>query len=153
MRGRPMLLSMCLSMSAWAGVDIAFVQPERYTDAGFGAVETQRTTAEIAGHLEKLGKRYLQPEQNLRIEVLDIDLAGRVRAGSPGDLRVMRGGADWPRIRLRYTLESPGQAPRSGEEAISDQDYLRKLPASSESLAHEKRMLDEWFRDRFKRSR
>jgi hypothetical protein len=144
-----LLLAMCLALPAQAAVEVNFVHPERYTDAGFGAVETQRTCTEIAQHLDRLGQRYLGAGQDLRIEVLDIDLAGRPHIGV-GDFRVMRSsGADWPRMRVRYVLEAAGAAPVRGEELIVDQDYLRWPLRTPESLGYEKRMLNEWFRLRF----
>ena len=153
MRAGLAFLSMCLALSAQADVSVSFLKPEGYTDAGGNAVDVKRVTDELSRYLEKLGSRYLKPEQNLTIEVLDIDLAGRVSTRTSTDLRVMRGGADWPRMRMRYALETPGQAPRSGEEILSDHDYMRVPNRETDALAHEKRMLDDWFRARFRSAR
>ena len=65
-------------------------------------------------------------------------------------MRIQRGGADWPRIRLRYTLERDGRKEPSREEVVSDMNYQwRPLPSSAEALGYEKRMLEQWFRSRF----
>ena len=114
------------------------------------ASQAQGTRGEIARHLESLGTRYLKPGQELRIEVLDINLGGRVRYNASPDVRVMRAG-DWPQVRLRYELDSPGEATRKGEEVVSDPEYLRGPQNNLDALAREKRMLDEWFRARFVR--
>lgn len=139
--------------AATAAVMVSFPEAERYTDAG-NHWDANRTVDELKRHLEQLGERYLSPSQTLKIEVLDIDLAGRTRYFTRrgfSEIRVLNGGADWPSIRLRYTLESGGKISDAREETVADMAYLSK-PApgtSSESLYYEKRMLDDWFRQRF----
>ena len=67
-------------------------------------------------------------------------------------MRILRNGADWPRITVRYTLQRHGQTLRQGEETIADMDYLhRGVLQPNEPLVHEKRMLEAWFRLRFGR--
>jgi hypothetical protein len=142
---------MLFALPAGADVSVSFLDVSRYTDAGRDPIDAERNTAELGKHLEALGHRYLRPDQTLRIEVLDVDLAGRthLRGGSASDIRVLTGGADWPRMKVRYTLETRGEAPRSAEEDLSDMSYLQNPQRSGESLAYEKRMLDDWFRARF----
>jgi hypothetical protein len=150
---RTLILSSLLlfSLPAAAGVSVAFLDSSRFTDAGTDPAEVARNTAEIAKHLEGLGDKYLKPDQTLTIEVLDIDLAGRSRMhrGSVNDIRVLNGGADWPRIKLKYTLQAKGEPPRSAEENLSDMNYMMNPDRTGASLAYEKRMLDQWFRARF----
>jgi hypothetical protein len=64
------------------------------------------------------------------------------------DLRVLRGGADWPMIQLRYSVEAAGKPLKQGEAKISDQNYLNHMNRypSSEPLRYEKAMLDDWFK-------
>jgi hypothetical protein len=140
-----------LSVPALADVRVSFLDASRYTDAGEAPGEAERNTAELGKHLEALGRRYLKPDQTLTIEVLDIDLAGRthVHAGRPNDVRVMTGTADWPRIKLKYTLETKGEGPRSAEESVFDMGYLQNPDRTGQALAYEKRMLGDWFRKRF----
>jgi hypothetical protein len=66
------------------------------------------------------------------------------------DTRVLRGRADWPSIQLRYTLREGDKVLKSGEDRLTDMNYLmHSLRASHDSpLPYEKRMLDHWFRDR-----
>lgn len=148
----PALLGI-VSSTTFAAVTVTFVGAESYSDARqrFGPEET---VDEIKRHLESLGARYLSPSQNLAIEIRDIDLAGRNRLffrGAIDEIRVMNGRADWPSMKLRYTLEADGKTSPSVEETIADMDYLHgpKLGDSRERLYYEKRMLDNWLRQRF----
>jgi hypothetical protein len=139
-------------LSSLAALTVSFNDPGRYADAGEGAVERQRVTQDIERHLQGLAQRYLPPEQALEIEVLDIDLAGRTRflRHSASDVRVLDGGADWPAIKLRYSLRAGTRVLKSAEETVSDMNYLRwPAPSPPETLHYEKRMLETWFRDRF----
>lgn len=134
-------------------VTVNFLEPSRYADAGRrDRFDDAPTLAALAKHLEQLGTRRLPEGQTLAVDVLDVDLAGEFRPTSRGlDLRVLRGAADWPRLKLRYVLSENGKELDRGEDSLSDLDYLNStLPgASSDTLAHEKRLLDDWFTRRF----
>lgn len=134
-------------------VSVRFTDPARYTDAGRrDRFDRQPTLEALARHLEKLGARSLPDGQTLAVEVLDIDLAGEFRPTARGDdLRVLRGAADWPRLKLRYVLSEGARTLAQGEEVLSDLDYLGtpRATASGDTLAHEKRLLDDWFARRF----
>ena len=134
-------------------VQVSYAQPDRFVDAGNRRSDVADTLKELTGHFEALAKRHLPDGQALTIEVLDIDLAGEVRPSrrTAQDIRLLKGQADWPRIKLRYTLESAGQAPRKAEQWVSDMGYLHRLGDryASESLGYEKRMLAEWFSAEF----
>ena len=137
-----------------AGLTISFIHPENYTDAAYSrSFPSDRDRAEVVRdierHLRQLAERGLPPGSSLRIEVLDVDLAGHFepwRSASAADLRVMRG-VTWPRMQLRYTLTHGGQVVASGEERISDMHYLLTANrySSSDRLRYEKAMLDDWF--------
>jgi hypothetical protein len=131
-------------------VEVRFVEPERFTDIGFQTLDRERDLQEIAAHLHKLGQR-LPEGQTLRIEVLDVDLAGHVWPRGIGELRILRGRADWPAISLRWTLQQGGETLASGEERITDMNYLTGIPPSVRlgALPYEKRMLARWFGERF----
>jgi hypothetical protein len=135
------------SSAAWAEVSVTYVKPEDYIDVPRGEIDRQHTLKEFSEYFAKLDKK-LPAGQTLKIEVLDIDLAGRLYPRRNGDeIRVMTGGADWPRIRLRYTLEQDGKTLRSGEEQLSNMSYQDRLGrySGSDGLRYEKQMLDEWF--------
>ena len=61
--------------------------------------------------------------------MLDVDLAGEMRfdRSRAANVRVLLGMADWPRIKLRYTLESAGQPVRRVEQTVSDMAYLERM--------------------------
>jgi len=133
-------------------VQVQFVAPERFSDAGDVGRDREANLKRLAQHLQALGEHTLADGQTLRIEVLDVDLAGRVKhMGSRGDVRLLKGGADWPRIDLRYVLDTPGVATLRGEEHLADLNYLQQRPAQrlAEPLPYEKAMLDAWFKRRF----
>ena len=140
--------------AANATVNVAFVQPARYTDAGDWNHDPRDTLIELQHHLQALGERYLPPGYELDISILDVTLAGRSRIAGPAgtEVRVMSGDADWPRIELSYQLRSGATAVRSERETIADPWYLRRVDrtyASTTPLVYEKRMLDDWFEARF----
>jgi len=102
------------AMPAGAAVTVSF-GPGPYSDIGPPGAESEKVKDELARHLQALGARYLAQQDNLRIEVLDVDLAGELQMTRSGrDIRIARGQADFPRIKLRYTLEA-GAKSASGE--------------------------------------
>ncbi|MDC4228384.1 MAG: DUF3016 domain-containing protein (plasmid) [Candidatus Manganitrophus sp.] len=160
--GRFLLISLITAFwasNAESAVDISFSHPERYTDAGryLGDRVSEPVLQEIKEYLESLGERYLEPNQNLKIEILDIDLAGRyepVHRGGASDVRILND-VTWPQIKVRYILEENGEVKVEKKESIRDMDYLRRPNPnfSNDSLRHEKVMLDDWFRERFGKDR
>lgn len=140
---------------AMAGVTVAYDNPQDFTDAklyyGFSKVD-KFVLKDLGRHLDKLGARYLPAGQTLKIEVLDIDLAGYFRpVGRAGEtLRILDQGT-WPRIKLRYTLSKDGAVLASGEDYLIDQNYLTYayVGSTTDSLRYEKRLLTYWFQKRF----
>jgi hypothetical protein len=134
--------------SAAAAVTVTYVAPEKYADVPRDSSARDSMMQDLTDHFTWLGTA-LPPGQDLRIEVLDIDLAGREEPSARvvRDVRVMRGGADWPRMRLRYSVEANGQAIKSGEAQLSDMDYMAKVSRYSEDQPqrYEKAMIDRWF--------
>jgi hypothetical protein len=145
---------LALPSPAGAAVTVAFVDPVNFRDAAFQR-DYQAEDAVLKGiekHLRHLGERYLAADQKLDVEILDIDLAGRMAPWRPqlNGVRLMDG-VTWPRIKLRYVLERDGARIDSAEESIADLNYLTHSPGyfSSDRLRYEKQMLDDWFRARF----
>jgi hypothetical protein len=132
-------------------VEVKFIDPDKFTDARDGMHRREDVLKILEDRLKQLGEKKLPASQTLQVEVLDVDLAGdafpRVALR---DTRVLRGRADWPRMHLRYTLREGDKLVRSGEDRISDMNYLMgSLRASHDSpLPYEKRMLDVWFDER-----
>jgi hypothetical protein len=134
--------------SAGAAVTVSYVAPDKFTDVPFVPWEREDTLKELTEHFTRLGNS-LPPGQDLRVEVLDVDLAGRAipSARMGRDIRVLRGQADWPRMQLRFSLEQNGQVLKSGEAQLSDMNYLDHHTRyfDSEPLRYEKQMIDDWF--------
>jgi Protein of unknown function (DUF3016) len=148
------LIAAVAAIPATAAVSVTFTHPENYTDAGYFSVEAKRAMEEIEKELKYLGDRYLPPNQELKVEVLDVDLAGRIDPAKRRlyDVRVLRGTVDWPSIDLHYVLEAEGRVLADQREVVSDMAYLNRIPNvqySSESFPYEKRMLEDWFKARF----
>ena len=133
---------------ACAATTVNYIEPDHFTDVPFTPWERENVLQQLTDHFNKLGKE-LPPGQDLRIDVLDIDLAGREIPNAHGgrDIRIMKGEADWPRMRLRYAVEQNGQVIKSGEAQIQDMDYQNHLNRyfNSDPLRYEKQMIDDWF--------
>jgi hypothetical protein len=135
---------------SFADVKVRFIDPERYTDAGsFGAGSRAATLAEFKAYFEKLGARFLAPDQNLTIDVLNVDLAGHYEPWQRNfsDVRIMRDVTP-PRIKLSYVLSVKGKRTRRGEDDLTDINYQMNPSGrfSSDRYAYEKALLDDWFR-------
>lgn len=158
---RPALWSMAIAFTALAvpgaaqagTVTVSYPPDARFSDAGDTTWDREATQRDLTQYLQSLGKQYLPADRELKLDVLDIDLAGEMRPArrTLRDVRVARGGADWPRITVRYSLQSNGQVLKSGEEEIVDMDYLHRIDDryNGQSLKSEKRMLEQWFKARF----
>jgi Protein of unknown function (DUF3016) len=131
-------------------VQVSFVKPENFADIRDRTYSREQNLKALEQVITSVAQPYVADGQTLKVEVLDVDLAGEVRPGSRAwDVRVMRGRADWPRITLRWSLD--GAAPRSGEAVVQDMAYLQHIPRndSNTALIHERRMLAEWFKQQF----
>jgi hypothetical protein len=151
------LLAVAASASA-GDIAVAFVQPEKYTDAAYasslpGERERNEVLRDVERHLQRLAATRLPSADALKVEVLDIDLAGSFEPVRfrPGDnMRVVRD-VSGPRIKLRYTWSRGDQVLASAEEVLSDINFLRRTPRhlNDDRLRYEKAMLDDWFDRRF----
>jgi len=135
--------------SAGAAVTVSYVQPEKFTDIAITSWERENALKDIGEHFNRLG-RGLPPGQDLRIEVLDIDLAGRMIPSRrrSSDVRVYNTrGTDWPRMQLRYVLEQDGRVIKRGEARLSDMNYLNHSRYfDNVTLRYDKQMIDDWYR-------
>lgn len=155
--GAPLLgLAMLASGAAWADVTVSYVKPEQFRDMPFSDVDRNRTLAYFTAHFNALGQT-LPAGEELKIEVLDIDLAGRDVPSRRGidDLRIMKNAADWPTMHLRYTLQADGKVIASGDAQLSDMDYMNHFNrySSGEPIRYEKQMMDDWFKKTFNTSK
>jgi hypothetical protein len=149
---RAMVALTLVALPLHAAVTVSYGDPDRFTDAGDRNTDPRNVMLSLAQHLKKLGDRYLPSQSILKIHVLDLDRAGHTARNLPTEIRIVSGRADMPCIELSYTLESEGKAAQSRSERVCDPDYLRPLEFQYDShdpLVYEKRMLEQWFRDRF----
>jgi hypothetical protein len=145
------LLAVGAASSSAGTVNVSFIGADHYWDAGNLSSDESPNLQSLARHLQRLGRDQLAPDRVLNIEVLQVALAGTRSRTIGASFRTLNGGADWPRILLRYNLQAPGQPAISGQEWVVDLDYLHGLTGArnSDSLFYEKRMLGAWFRTRF----
>lgn len=140
--------------TAYAGTaEVRFVDPADMTDLATNKGDERETIQALTRHVERLAQA-LPSDQLLRVDVLDVDLAGRsIPSARRGDrIRIVRNGADSPSIHLRWTLQARGQVLRTGEDRLTQLDYLHHGLASdrtSTPLYDEKKLLDEWFSREF----
>jgi hypothetical protein len=137
---------------AWSKVTVTFTKPESYSDMPWSGVDRERVLKELQDYLVQLGAK-LPADRDLKLDIIDIDLAGRVDPGRHrvNDVRIMRGRADWPRMDVRYSLESNGKVIEQGEDQLADMSYLTQYNRhdSGDELRYEKKMIDDWFASKF----
>ncbi|MEC5216465.1 hypothetical protein RCH09_001417 [Actimicrobium sp. GrIS 1.19] len=144
------LAALLLAGIAHADVNVTYIKPEQIADARLN--DRERVLKDIRDHFISLGTR-LPPGQTLNVDITDLNVAGHFVTSrrNPTTVRVLNGRADWPTMQLRYRLEANGQVVSSGEDALSNMDYLHRYNAyrPSDNLRYEKQMIDEWFARRF----
>ncbi|MDD2050543.1 DUF3016 domain-containing protein [Pseudomonas putida] len=140
-----------------ASVEVNYDNPEHFRDAsldsnGYERGADEQVMKELRSYLQTLGKRYLPPGQTLRIDIRDIDLAGRYEPwhAQAYTIRFMRD-ITWPSIDLHYVLSQQGQPLNQADAHLTDKFYLQRpgRSATSDRLYAEKAMLEEWFRKQF----
>lgn len=148
------LAALCLlaAGAASAGTaNVTFVQPEKFSDVPFSPSEREDVLKDLHRHFDKLAAT-LPADQQLNVEVTDIDLAGETWPARRGgqDIRIMKGGADWPRMTLHYTITQNGKVIKSGTDSLNDMAYQQHMTryGGDDALRYEKSMLDQWFRER-----
>jgi len=143
------LLACSAAAQAAGVVEVSFKPADQYRDAGRG-LEGERTLEQLGRYFKSLAAR-LPDGRMLKIDVQEVDLAGEQRPmRRTDDLRVMRGGADWPAMTLRWTLSEGERTLQSREERINDMNYLMHSGrGNGDPLYYEKRMIEDWFDQRF----
>lgn len=141
----------CLALHAVAAaaVTVNYVHAEQFTDLPKTPWQRQQALEDLSQHFQELGAG-LQPGQDLVIDVLDIDLAGREEPNGFAltGVRILRHEGDWPRMHLRYSLLEGGKVLKSGDAQLSDKSYAYRgttYPSDARWPA-EKQMIDVWWR-------
>lgn len=86
------LLLAAAAAQAGGVVNVTFVEPDKFYDAGNSQFDRPVNLKTIERFLQDLGRRHLSDDQVLDIEVLNVDLAGYARPTPRGNLRIVRGG-------------------------------------------------------------
>ena len=148
MRAPPFLLLTALFAVTplFAAVTVTYGDADKFTDAGDRNTDPRKVMQVLENHLKALGQKL--PGKDLKIEIFDLDRAGRPRMNLPTEIRVVSGKGDMPCIDLAYSL---GTAP-AVRERVCDPEFTRPLEFrynEHDPLVYEKRMLDQWFERRF----
>lgn len=153
--GLTMMLAMAAPVAALAAgpVGVTYVAPETFRDREFRQARSRASAlAEFDRWFAELGARYLPSGQSLRIEVLEMDLAGDFEPWRTGwqDVRFLRDTTP-PRIHLRYRLMQGDTVIRAGEERLTDMNYLSDPRGHGDSrrFVYDKLMVQDWFRKTF----
>lgn len=136
------------SAQASAAATVTYVNIDKMSDVPRYQSERDFMQDDLRECIEKLSAK-LPAGQQLKLDILDIDLAGDVFPRVPiRDARVYRGRADWPRIHLRYRIEQDGKVIRSGERTLTDPNYqqIGFNGHTNELYGYEKQMFEDWFR-------
>ena len=146
-RAAIVIASLIIATGASAAATVSFINPEKMTDVPHFSSDLESMETVFREHLDELASR-LPAGQELKVEFVDIDLAGDVFPRvAIRDIRVMKGRADWPRMHLRYSIGQDGKVLRSGDGEIADPNYLMGSSTyNNELYGHEKKLLDDWFR-------
>ena len=129
-----------------AAVTVTHGDADKFTDAGDRNTDPRKVMQVLENHLTGLGQKLAG--RDLKIEVFDLDRAGRPRMNLPTEIRVVSGKGDMPCIDVRYSIAGAGAV----RERVCDPEFLRPLEFrydEHDPLVYEKRMLDEWFQRRF----
>lgn len=134
---------------AAAAVTVNYVHDDGFTDLPRTPWQRQQALEDISAHFQSLGKT-LPAGQDLVIDVLDVDLAGREEPNGIAltGVRILRHQGDWPRMHLRYALTEGGKVLKSGDAQLSDKAYGNRIAAypSDARLPAERQMIDDWWR-------
>jgi hypothetical protein len=139
-------LTLCLQSPAHAAgtVEVRWIEPARFSDVSRNPIERERELQQLGSDIARLGQQ-LPDGQALLLEVTDLNLAGEMQPLRWAEVRVLRGGADWPQMELRYTLQSGGRTLKSGQARLADMNYFFGL--RRDQSGYEKRMVERWFKE------
>ena len=118
-----------------------------------GWLRPQEWMKSLGDHLRQRADRVLPAGEQLQVTIDDIKLAGAYEPWRGPDAQDIRILTDLypPRIDLHYTLRgSDGAMLREGNNKMRDNSYLqRTVPASTDPLRYDKRLIDDWLRKEF----
>ncbi|MEP7280613.1 MAG: DUF3016 domain-containing protein [Rubrivivax sp.] len=132
--------------AATGRVEVVYDQPARFTDAGVGPIDLDRTQHALNQHFARLASR-LPDGQVLRVQVRDVDLAGQVDLLSHDRVRIFGRPLDGPRLSLRYELSDGAKLLRAGDDELADISYRLRAGSAphTDALPYERRLVEQWF--------
>lgn len=137
-----------------AEVEVTWQDSDKYRDvyAGDGSNKSfkKSTFSQLEKHFSKLAEK-LPSDYTLNIVVNDLDLAGDVHHGGINQIRIVKD-IFFPRMKFSYQLLSADkQVINENEINLKDMNFMmhNSMRYSNSSLSHEKKMLDDWFKDTF----
>jgi hypothetical protein len=150
-----LLLALCPRTARAAATSVIFDHPEAYTDATDCANASPKSRgavlAQLGKHIDNLSARYLKPGQSLKVDIVDVDLAGRCEPWNTRALttRSMRDVYP-PSITLRVQLSDQGKTVLVDREQVIDINYLANpsVRLEQDPLKYDKAMLTDWFKQR-----
>lgn len=139
------------SAHAWAGSTVNFANIEKMSDVPRNQGDREFMEDQFRELFDTLSSK-LPAGQRLKVDIIDVDLAGEVFPRvAIQHVRVMKGRTDPPRIHLRYSIEQDGKVLSSGERKLIDHSYQSAFNRySNEMYSHEKQLIENWFTKEFK---
>ncbi len=111
----------------------------------------ERTFKQFENHFAKLAGM-LAEKQTLKINVTDVDLAGKTHTVGVNRTRIIKQIYS-PRMNFSYVLiDEDGKVLKSEDVVAKDLNFMsvRSIKYRNDSLGYEKKMLDDWFNETFK---
>lgn len=133
--------------SAAAAVTVTFSNQQQYGNLTSDVQLRARVFQNLTEYFDKLGET-LPAGADLRVEVLDLDMAGPMTLASRATdaPRIPSGEAYWPHMRLRYSVTQGDKVIVQGEDQLTDMDYLSRVRRVATTLPAEKLMINEWYK-------
>ncbi|MGX5914601.1 DUF3016 domain-containing protein [Aliidiomarina sp. Khilg15.8] len=163
------MVSLAFAGSAWAGdVEVEWIDADSYSDIepeylDDGGDFRDNLFDRFEGYMERLGKRHLDDDVTLKIQVHDWDMAGRVQtqtgAEEGGQPKRYVMDNEYPTMRISYQLlNASGEVQSEGDDieisgrAIRTEgrsDFPRLSRRDREMIGQEARMFNRWFKEKF----
>ncbi|MFT5755701.1 MAG: hypothetical protein ACI9LM_000413 [Alteromonadaceae bacterium] len=150
-----MLTIMFTAKSNAANAEVTWTNSDKYQDirSGFDNRKRfkKRTFKSFEKHFSGLADQ-LPQGLLLKIDVIDVDLAGDMGFHSDRQVRVVKD-IYFPRLKFSYELFNVDKSlVTSGDINLKDMSFMlsNNLRYRNKALGYEKRMLDNWFNDTFR---
>lgn len=139
-------------------VDVAFFEPQKFTDVRSRAMGTFEETSyldQLRDHLVAQASRYVPAGFALAVTFTDIDMAGDFepwRGFRWDEVRIVKEIYP-PRLQLSFQLKDPdGNVVKEGKRSLRGLSFMTRGFAD-DTLRHEKALIEDWLRSEFSRPR